>query len=98
MYERGTGRIKFVVVDNDRSAASIIPIIRQNIPPTCQIFSDLWAAYNGLTALLYVHEVVNHSENFVQPASRIRHAQNGSPLVHTNAIEATWCAAKLHFR
>jgi hypothetical protein len=49
--------------------------------------SDLWAAYGGIARLPegYLHLTVNHSVNFVDPASG----------ACTNAIESTWQKLKL---
>jgi len=52
------------------------------------IWSDEWAAYRGLAQLGYVHQTVNHSIQYVNPA-------NG---VHTNNIESRWNAAKAKFK
>ena len=73
-----------------RDAATLIPIITRNIAPGTGIWSDEWAAYNGLNqlGLGYVHETVNHSQHFVNP-------QTG---VHTNNIEARWAVCKATFK
>ena len=45
---------------------------------------DGWAAYLGLTALGFQHEIVVHENHFVDPET----------LVHTNAVEAYWQRCK----
>uniref|UniRef100_A0A182W8J4 DDE_Tnp_IS1595 domain-containing protein n=1 Tax=Anopheles minimus TaxID=112268 RepID=A0A182W8J4_9DIPT len=48
-------------------------------PATCGprtlILSDSWAGYNGLSALGFQHETVNHSNNFVDPLQGDVHTQ-----------------------
>ena len=48
------------------------------------VYTDEWAAYNGLTAATYTHESVNHSIQFVDP----------STSVHTNTQEGFWAHVK----
>ena len=61
----------FLVLVDDRSAATLLPLIQRYIEPGSIIHSDQWASYNGIAALNvnppYVHNVVNHSHNFVDP-------------------------------
>jgi len=68
---------------SDRSAATLISIIRRCILPGTTILSDCWKAYNSLSAEGYLHETVNHSVQFV--------SKSGS---HTNNIESRWNAVK----
>ena len=44
-------REMFIVPVEDRSAATMLPIIQQFVLPGNTIKTDCWAAYNGLTAL-----------------------------------------------
>ena len=69
------------VVDQ-RNSATLLPIISNHIEPGTTIWSDGWAAYNGMAALPGVagHETVNHSRHFVNP-------RNG---VNTNGIDSYW--------
>ena len=71
-----------------RDAATLIPIIQRVILPGTTIWSDMWPAYNGLAALGYQHDTVNHSLRFVDPVTGC----------HTNNIEATWNACKAKFK
>ena len=71
----------------DRSAATLIPVITQHILPGTTIVSDLWRAYNRIPTIPgmnYVHETVNHSENFVDPITG----------ANTQRIERCWKSAK----
>lgn len=72
----------YMEIVDQRDAATLLPIIRDHVQPGTTIWSDMWAAYNGVSTLPGVtsHETVNHSIQFVNPV-------NG---VHTNAIESYW--------
>ena len=74
--------IGYMEIVDQRDAATLLPIIRDHVLPGTTIWSDMWAAYNGVTALPGVasHETVNHSIQFINPV-------NG---VHTNTIESYW--------
>ena len=71
-----------------RDAATLLPIIQQWVVPGTRIHSDMWAAYNRIANLRYVHGTVNHTLNFVNPATG----------VHTNHVEAMWMRAKTKFK
>ena len=53
--ERGTTK-SFMVVVEDRSAATLIPIIQRYIRPGSVIISDEWQAYSTLSSLGYTHQ------------------------------------------
>ena len=65
----------------DRSAATLIPLIKKFIRPNSVIISDGWKAYNSIGSEGYEHKVVNHSENFVDPHD---------PETHTQTVERLW--------
>ena len=65
----------------DRSARTLIPLIKKYIRPGSVIISDGWAAYNSVASEGYTHKVVNHSEEFVSASD---------PSVHTQTIERQW--------
>jgi hypothetical protein len=77
----------------DRSASTLIPLIRSIVEPGSIIHTDGWAAYGGLGRTEwddglapYQHLIVNHSEEFV--------AESGA---HTQSIERVWTDIKVNF-
>ncbi|XP_065650302.1 uncharacterized protein LOC136078459 [Hydra vulgaris] len=86
-YEPATKKGFLIPVQN-RYAATLIPIIHKWILPGTTIWSDMWAAYNGLQGPLYQHGTVNHTYNFVDPQT----------AVTANHVEAMWCRAKAKFK
>lgn len=81
MLERD-GKVKCVVVP-DTKAASIQPIIRENVKEGSIIVSDEWHAYNGLSRN-YHHEVVDHK----------RGQYLNSNGFTTNSLEGFWTQLK----
>ena len=76
----------------DRSRATLTPIIRQWILPGSRIISDGWAAYGHLEEIghgIYMHDVVVHQRNFVDP---------DDDEIHTQNIENSWMRAKKKLR
>lgn len=75
----------FLVPVDKRDTRTLLPIIRKYILPGSIIHSDQWRAYQALrNDRNYIHETVNHPQNFVDPSSG----------VHTQHIENTWMRAK----
>ena len=74
----------------DRTANTLLPIIRDHLQPGSTVHSDQWRAYNQVQQLAPVssHATVNHSLHFVDP-------QSG---VHTQAIESYWARVKYKFK
>ena len=74
----------------DRTARTLLPIIAQHVRSGSVIYSDQWAAYNQVQQLQPVssHQTVNHSVNFVDPATG----------VHTQNIESYWNRVKRKFK
>jgi hypothetical protein len=88
VVERGLKKCAFFPVPN-RSAATLILIIKNNCLPGTTIISDSWAAYRSLSENCnYTHPQVNHSLNFVSP---------DNPIVHALNIENNWLHAKKRF-
>jgi len=77
--ERVTGRT-FLVAVHDRSAETLIVLIKQWILPGTTTISDCWAGYSSLREEGYTHFIVNHSIEFVDDMTG----------AHTNTIESTW--------
>ncbi|KAJ8964190.1 hypothetical protein NQ314_005071 [Rhamnusium bicolor] len=77
--ERGS-RNFFLVAVEDRSAGTLVDIIKNKIAPGTTIFSDCWRAYDSLGENQYKHLTVNHSVNFVDPDTG----------THTQNIERLW--------
>ena len=85
---RETGEC-FLYPVEDRSAATLLPIIRDSIRPGTTIISDLWQSYNQIPNIgNYIHLTVNHSQNFVDPVTG----------AHTQQIESNWNKAKTRNR
>jgi hypothetical protein len=76
--ERGTGRT-FLFAAHDRSAETLIGLIKQWILPGTTIISDCWAAYISPREEGYTHFTVNHSITFVEEKTG----------AHSNTIEST---------
>ena len=85
--ERGTDKV-FMQIVPSRDAATLLPIITANVEPGTEIHTDEWRSYATLNVQGYVHNSVNHSIQFVNPA-------NGA---HTQSIECTWAHAKKKYK
>lgn len=68
-----------------RDANTLVPIIQREVQQNSVIHSDEWPAYNRLNQLGYIHDTVNHQENYVDP-------ETGA---HTQGIERSWLDAKI---
>ena len=75
MRQRG-GTVR-TAVTADRTNPTMPPIIRENVDPGTEVFSDEWAD-NWRMDKEYTHQVINHLESYV----------NGN--IHTNGIENFW--------
>ena len=65
----------------NRSAETLLPIIRRVCRPGTIIHSDGWAAYANIEReLSFQHKIVNHKHNFVDPVTG----------THTQNIESFW--------
>ena len=86
-FERGSAKAFMVEVDN-RSAATLLPIIQQHILPGTTVLFDEWRSYSCVPSLGMSHQTVNHSIHFVVPSTG----------AHTQGIESTWAATKRMMR
>ena len=82
--ERESGEI-FLVPVMDRTADTLLAVIRDWIEPGTTVISDCWGAYHNLGSQGYQHRTVNHSINFRDPVT-------GD---HTNTTESTWHIVKV---
>ena len=73
----------FLFAVPDHSAATLIPLVRDNVLPGSTVMSDQWAAYGGL-ANFFQHQTVNHMVNFIDPATG----------AHTQGVERLWAAPR----
>ena len=64
--ERESGET-FLVPVPDRTADTLMTIIRDWIKPRTTVISDSWAAYRNLGSHGYTHHTVNHSIQLVNP-------------------------------
>ena len=55
----------FLVALEDRSKATLLPIIKDWIEPGTLIVSDCWKSYHNLNKHGYSHQTMNHSKEFV---------------------------------
>ena len=83
MRERG-GDVRVVVVD-DTKAATLQPIIRENVEKGSKVYTDEHAGYRGLGGR-YTHRWLNHSKGeYVRKET------------HTNSIESVWALVKRQY-
>jgi ISXO2-like transposase domain len=91
MYDvdKKVGAIEFV---QNRSAETLLPIIKKYVIPGTEIHSDQWSAYAGISSIDvtpgFIHKTVNHSLHFKDPSTG----------VHTNNVEAYWSSIKRRFK
>lgn len=75
----------FVLKVEKRDKNTLIPIIKSFIKPHTKIMTDRWKSYSDLKDEGYIHEVVNHSIEFVREDDR---------SVHTQKVERMWKTLK----
>jgi len=80
MVERGTGRALAFRVPNRTRETLVAGLVQQFVEPGTTIISDKFSPYFNLNSLGYIHVMVNHSENFVDPFTG----------AHSNTIEGVW--------
>ena len=77
---RGNSRRPVLRLVKRRNKATLVPIIKKHIKPQSTVVSDEWRAYSSLSQEGYRHVKVNHSQNYVDPATGL----------HTQNIERAW--------
>jgi len=83
ILERESGKVLLYRID-DRSAASLIPPILENVPPGVWVYSDELTSYHRLYNHPYVHFTVNHSK---LEYARIENFCDREVNVHINTLE-----------
>jgi transposase-like protein len=81
MLDRETRQVRAKVVPNV-SREVLQEQILNNIVGTGKVFTDGWKSYSNLSTLHFVHETVNHMDEYVRGE------------VHTNGIENFWALLK----
>ena len=72
-----TNKPFFIEMVPNRTAKTLLEVIRRRIAPGTTIISDGWRAYkNNPKYKQYRHLAVNHSNNFVDPSNGEIHTQN----------------------
>ncbi|KAL4147975.1 hypothetical protein QTP88_002283 [Uroleucon formosanum] len=84
VLENGLIDARFFVVEK-RDKETLHRIIKNEVLPGTTVHSDSWLGYKGLSEKGYVHETVNHSNNFVDP-------ETGA---NTQRIESLWRPLRL---
>jgi transposase-like protein len=83
--ERTAEKRMFIVPVPDRSAATLVEIVKAHVKPGTMVHTDLWKGYHSLDQHGFLHQTVNHSQCLVDPSSG----------VHTNTIEGAWNGLKM---
>ena len=84
--ERTGKRRLFGEVVKDRTARTLLEVIKRRVANGSIIYSDMWVSYNGIEKELKMeHYSVNHTKYFKDPVTG----------VHTNTIEGTWNGIKM---
>ena len=80
----------YMRIVQDRTAATLLPIIQQHVAQGTVVHSDEWRSYSQVAALPPVqsHLTVNHSVTFVDPTTG----------AHTQHVESYWNHAKLKLK
>ncbi|KAL4113374.1 hypothetical protein QTP88_017006 [Uroleucon formosanum] len=84
VLENGLIDARFFVVEK-RDKETLHRIIKNEVLPGTTVHSDSWLGYKGLSEKGYVHETVNHSNNFVDPETD----------ANTQRIESLWRPLRL---
>ncbi len=81
MLDRGTREVRAIVIPNPKRE-TLQKQILQHVGFGSTVYTDGWVGYDGLTQKQFVHETVNHMEEYVRGE------------VHTQSIENFWSCLK----
>lgn len=76
-------KVRFEAV-SDQNCDTLTKLVRKYVAPGSVLVTDEWAGYNRLSETGFVHYKVNHSQNYVDPISKM----------HKYVIERMWADAK----
>ena len=60
-------------VVQSRDQATLHGLISNYVLPGTTIRTDMWRGYDGLNAIGYIHQTVNHTRHFVNPVTGESH-------------------------
>ena len=84
LVERGSGRALAFRVPSRTRETLVAGLVQQFVGAGTTIISEKFFPYFNLNGLGYIHVIVNHSENFVDPFTG----------AHSNTIEGVWSQIK----
>lgn len=91
LYDTSTKRGMVMYIPN-RRAETLLDVILKHVKPGTEIWTDCWSGYRCLSTLgnvsQFIHKTVNHSQNFVDPATN----------TCTNMVEGYWAKLKAYLR
>jgi ISXO2-like transposase domain len=68
--------IEIITRRNSRNSRTLEELLLRRIDMRSRVITDGWGAYENLRGVGFTHDVVNHSENFVNPTDSSIHTQN----------------------
>ena len=89
MVDRGTGRLRSVVLDNV-TANNVTNVLGANVAQDTRLLTDASNVYRRMGSALAAHESVNHSVG--------EYVREADPTVHTNTVEGTFSIFKRGMR
>jgi transposase-like protein len=89
MVDRGTGRLRSVVLDNV-TANNVTNVLGANVAQDTRLLTDSSNVYRRMGSALAGHEAVNHSVG--------EYVRAADPTVHTNTVEGTFSIFKRGMR
>ena len=92
LVQRAGNKLLLLPVD-DRSKATIHPMIQRYVGVGSKVYTDGWAAYGGIQELGYDHFTVNHKHSFRVDYQNV--VTGEVEKVSTNRIEGAWKHAKV---